>query len=100
MCGGIEAREGDKIWKIYFPNPKAAIPVLLEDSDHLDWIHGPQCGWARQESIEQGNWAKYHPRRGSILRSGLWRKGARSMQRASALHTGSTYLQAMPWNAW
>ncbi len=28
MCGGLEAREADKVWKIYFPNPKAAIPVL------------------------------------------------------------------------
>jgi hypothetical protein len=38
MCGGVEAREADKVWKIYFPNPKAALPVLLEDSGQLDWI--------------------------------------------------------------
>lgn len=38
MCGGVEAREADKVWQIYFPNPKAAIPVLLEDSGQLDWI--------------------------------------------------------------
>ncbi len=38
MCGGVEAREADKIWRIYFPNPKAAFPVLLEDSGQRDWI--------------------------------------------------------------
>lgn len=74
MCGGVEAREADKVWKIYFPSPKAAIPVLLEDSGQLDWIcwgrrdnepsHEPRGGWARLESIQAGMWAKYHPRRG------------------------------------
>jgi len=39
MCGGIEAHEADKVWKIYFPNPKAAILVLFDESGQLDWIH-------------------------------------------------------------
>lgn len=43
MCGGVEAREAEKIWKIYFPNPKAALSVLLEDSGQLDWI-----SWGRR----------------------------------------------------
>lgn len=74
MCGGVEAREADKIWRIYFPNPKAALPVLLEDSGQRDWItwgrrreqpgYGPEGGWARLNSVEAGSWAKYHPRRG------------------------------------
>ncbi|BFN27523.1 hypothetical protein PSCT_04515 [Pseudomonas sp. SCT] len=74
MCGGVEAREADKVWKIYFPNPKAAIPVLLEESGQLDWIHwgrrkeelgtGPQGGWARLSTVQSGGWEKYMPRRG------------------------------------
>jgi hypothetical protein len=64
MCGGVEAREADKIWKIYFPNPKAALPVLLEDSGQLDWIkwgrrkeqpgHEPQGGWAKLSTVQAG----------------------------------------------
>ncbi|MDA0426038.1 hypothetical protein NPN27_12200 [Stutzerimonas stutzeri] len=74
MCGGVEAREADKVWKIYFPNPKAAIPVLLEESGQLDWIHwgrrkeepgnGPKGGWARLSTVQSGGWEKYRPRRG------------------------------------
>ena len=74
MCGGVEAREADKVWKIYFPNPKAAIPVLLEDTGQLDWIHwgrrkeeagsGPQGGWARLSTVAAGGWAKHKPPRG------------------------------------
>lgn len=74
MCGGVEAREADKVWKIYFPNPKAAIPVLLEESGQLDWIHwgrrkeelgtGPRGGWARLSTVQSGSWEKYRPRRG------------------------------------
>lgn len=74
MCGGVEAREADKVWKIYFPNPKAAIPVLFEDSSQLEWIHwgrrqdepgtGPEGGWARINTLQAGGWRKYRPRRG------------------------------------
>lgn len=76
-CVGVEAREADKTWRIYFPNPKAAIPVLLEESRQLDWIHwgrrkeepgsGPQGGWARLSSIHAGTWEKYRPRRGYAM---------------------------------
>ena len=74
MCGGVEAREADKVWKIYFPSPTAALPVLLEGSDQLDWIQwgrregelgaGPQGGWARLSTVEAGGWVKYQPHRG------------------------------------
>lgn len=74
MCGGVEAREADKVWRIYFPNPKAAIPVQMEGSVQLDWIHwgrrkeepgsSPQGGWARLSTVEAGGWDRYKPRRG------------------------------------
>ncbi|CAN7423660.1 hypothetical protein LJR232_002614 [Aquipseudomonas alcaligenes] len=73
MCGGVEAREADKVWKIYFPNPKAAIPVQLDGGSQIDWIGwgrredqpgiGPQGGWARLSTVQTGGWAKYQPRR-------------------------------------
>ena len=77
MCGGVEAREAGKTWKIYFPNPKAAIPVLLEGSTQLDWIqwgrrkeeqgNGPQGGWARLSTVQGGGWGKYKPRPGFAM---------------------------------
>ena len=77
MCGGVEAREADKVWKIYFLNPKAALPVLLEDSGQLDWItwgrrteqpgYGPTGGWAKLSTVQSGGWAKYYPRRGLAM---------------------------------
>lgn len=70
MCGGVEAREADRIWRIYFPNPKAALPVL-DENGQLEWItwgrrkgepgNGPQGGWARADTIARGGWAKYRP---------------------------------------
>ncbi|MBB2496482.1 hypothetical protein [Aquipseudomonas ullengensis] len=73
----MEAREADKVWKIYFPNPKAVIPVLLEEGGQLDWItwgrrkeqpgSGPQGGWAQPSTLKAGDWARYSPRRGFVM---------------------------------
>lgn len=73
MCGGVEAREAEKTWRIYFPNPKVTFPVL-DESGQLDWISrgrrreelgtGPQGGWARSSTIAACGWDKYRPRRG------------------------------------
>lgn len=74
MCGGVEALEAEKI---YFPNPKAALPVLLDGSGQIDWIQwgrrkeesgdGPPGGWARLSTMQSGGWAKYRPRRGLAM---------------------------------
>ena len=71
MCGGVQARVADKVWKIYFPNPKAALPVLQADGT-IEWApwgrrreqpsNLPATGWARQDSITAGKWARYRPR--------------------------------------
>ncbi len=57
MCGGVEARDAEKAYKVYFPSPKAAFPVMLEGGEALGWVtwgrrreepgQGPQGGWAR-----------------------------------------------------
>ena len=96
MCGGVEAREAEKIWKIYFPNPKAALPVLLEDSGQLDWItwgrrteqpgYGPPGGWAKLSTVQAGGWAKYHPRRGFVMAQRFMEKEGRPGERDRASH--------------
>lgn len=77
MCGGVEAREAEKVWKIYFPNPRAALPVLLQDGGQLDWIQwgrrkeepgdGPPGGWARLSTVQAGGWVRHRPQRGLAM---------------------------------
>lgn len=71
MCGGIEYKDGSRILRIYFPNPKAALPVRRKSGDvtWLPWgrretetVPMPQGGWAQLESIQAGKWEKYQPR--------------------------------------
>ena len=38
MCGGVEARDAVKTYKVYFPSPKAAIPVLGAGGEDLGWV--------------------------------------------------------------
>lgn len=71
MCAGLEYIEPQgKVWKVYFPNPKAALPVDLGNGA-VEWIkwgrrkeeQAPfvQGGWARIDSIEAGKWDRYKP---------------------------------------
>lgn len=89
MCGGIEAKDKNRAYepvRVYFPNPKAAFPVMLEDGTDLGWLPwgrrreqrggGPQGGWARRESVENGSWEKYRPLRAFGLISRYMEKDA------------------------
>ena len=75
MCGGVEiagqyTNTGQPV-RVYFPNPKAALPVLLADGS-VEWVAWgrrreqpgklPATGWARVDSITAGKWARYQPR--------------------------------------
>ena len=71
MCGGVKYIEPNgKEWKVYFPSPKAALPVAKPDGT-VEWIkwgrrreeQAPfvQGGWARVDSIELGKWEKCQP---------------------------------------
>lgn len=71
MCGGVKYRHEGKTVTTYFPNPKAALPVLRRDGGRelLPWGRRneqpgalPPGGWARLDSIKQGRWDRYHPR--------------------------------------
>jgi len=87
MCGGVEisgkyTKTGEQL-KIYFPNPRAALPVLSV-SDEVIWVpwgrrreqpgKGPQGGWARLSSVEEGKWMKYGPTRVRIPASSFMEK--------------------------
>lgn len=75
MCGGVEVSgrytDSGKPVKVYFPNPKAALPVLQADGlvEWLPWGRRkeqegllPATGWARVDSISAGKWSRFHPR--------------------------------------
>jgi len=61
----------NKAWTVYFPSPKAALPVIMK-SGEIEWItwgkrkeepvsYFPNGGWARLDSIKEGKWHRYHP---------------------------------------
>ena len=72
MCGGIKYTDKqNKAWTVYFPSPKAALPVLKKDGE-IEWIKwGKRIeetdkffingGWARLDSIKMGKWEYCHP---------------------------------------
>lgn len=71
MCGGVKYKHEGQTVTAYFPNPKAALPVLRRDGGHvlLPWGRReeqggtlPPGGWARLDSIKQGRWDRYDPR--------------------------------------
>lgn len=72
MCGGVKyTDQQQKEWTVYFPSPKAALPVIKKSGD-IEWItwgkrkeetdrYFPNGGWARLDSIKEGKWERYHP---------------------------------------
>jgi len=71
MCGGVYFRHGEDILRMYFPNPKAVLPILKKDGDVILMPWGrrqsqtgslPMGGWARLDSIYGGRWDKYFPK--------------------------------------
>lgn len=70
MCGGVYYTfEGREI-RVYFPNPKAMLPVRRRQDEVmlLPWGRRreqsgrlPLGGWARLDSIHGGRWARWSP---------------------------------------
>ena len=72
MCGGIKyTDQQNKAWTVYFPSPKAALPVIKKSGD-IEWVtwgkrkeenepYFPNGGWARLDSIKAGKWERFHP---------------------------------------
>ena len=73
MCGGVKYTDKqNKAWTVYFPSPKAALPVLKKNGE-IEWVTWgkrkeenvpafPNGGWARLDSIKEGKWQRYQPR--------------------------------------
>lgn len=75
MCGGVQIgkqyTESGKVLRIYFPNLYARLPVRESASAEVRWIPwgrregqggvGPRGGWARDDSITAGKWARSRP---------------------------------------
>lgn len=70
MCGGVFYNHNGQDIRVYFPNPRATLPVMTRNHEVelLPWGrrkeqagHLPLGGWARLESIYQGRWDKWFP---------------------------------------
>ena len=71
MCGGVKSKHDNKALTVYFPNPKAVLPVRLKSRNHtmVKWGRRkeeegmlPSGGWARHDSVLKGIWDKYFPK--------------------------------------
>ena len=72
MCGGIKYTDNqNKPWTVYFPSPKAALPMIKNNCE-VEWVtwgkrkeeyvhYFPNGGWARLDSIKLGKWQRFHP---------------------------------------
>jgi len=75
MCGGVYFTHQGKEFRIFFPNPKATLPVRDRhgDSTLLPWGRRqqqvgklPLGGWARMDSIHAGRWDRWWPSPGKL----------------------------------
>lgn len=71
MCGGVKFSHDGELLTVYFPNPKAVLPVRLRNGEHQLLVWGrrkeepgnlPPGGWARHESIKSGKWDRFFPK--------------------------------------
>jgi hypothetical protein len=70
MCGGVYYNFGSEDIRVYFPNPKAMLPVIKKNGEAslLPWGRRkeqagrlPMGGWARLDSIYAGRWDRWFP---------------------------------------
>ena len=70
MCGGVYYSINDRDVRVYFPNPKAQLPVKVRTGGIgiLAWGRRreqagtlPLGGWARLDSIYAGRWDRWFP---------------------------------------
>ncbi len=70
MCNGVYYTVNDQDVRVYFPNPKAMLPVRRRsgDGELLAWGRRPDQagrlplgGWARLDAIYSGRWDRWFP---------------------------------------
>lgn len=107
MCGGVQISkqytEKGQTLRIYFPNPKAALPVRIDGS--VEWIpwgrrreqpgKGPAGGWARTDSIIEGKWEKYQPTEAVVPVEAFMEKDAERVSHWFQAETEEIELQAL-----
>ena len=71
MCGGVYYQHEGNLVRVYFPNPKATLPVQMRGGETvlLPWGRRkeqqgrlPMGGWARLDSIYAGRWDRFFPK--------------------------------------
>lgn len=71
MCGGVYYTHNEQDVRVYFPNPKAMLPVKTLPGNVLLLPWGrrqeqagklPLGGWARLDSIYAGRWDRWFPK--------------------------------------
>ena len=76
MCGGVFFIHASREQRIYFPNPKAQLPVRARSGDCILVPWGrrkeqagnlPMGGWARLDSIHAGSWDRWFPKPAKIM---------------------------------
>ncbi len=85
MCGGVKFKHDGKILTVYFPSPKAVLPVALKQGGHELVMWGrrkeepgklPAGGWARLDSIKASGTDSY-PSRCDWMSRSSWRRTPR-----------------------
>jgi hypothetical protein len=103
MCGGALYTFDSQTIKVFFPNPKAKLPVLKRDATTtlLPWGRRreqtgnlPLGGWARIESIKKGVWEKYFPLSVQLPISSFMEKDAEGQSQWFPLSAGQ-YVQGL-----
>ncbi|GMR20467.1 MAG: hypothetical protein BMS9Abin36_1062 [Gammaproteobacteria bacterium] len=70
MCGGVSYSMQGRDMRVYFPNPRAMLPVKKKDQSVVSLPWGrrqeqdgilPMGGWARLDAIYAGRWDKWFP---------------------------------------
>ena len=71
MCEGVCFMHGDEVMRVFYINPKALLPVLMQDGSIrlMPWGRRrkqtgqlPATGWARLDAIYSGRWDKFFPK--------------------------------------
>ncbi len=71
MCGGVYYTHQEQDVRVYFPNPKALLPVRQKTGETILIPWGrrqdqkgklPLGGWARLDSIYAGRWDRWFPK--------------------------------------
>lgn len=108
MCGGVRYHQDGQEQTVYFPNPKAVLPVLLKNGETklITWGRRrgeegqlPVTGWAKLESIEAHKWDRFNPHPAKIAVDSYMEKDAQGLSYWFDMEPGY-YIQGLvaSWN--